>query len=490
LKVTPERRGKKQVTRLLETRVGRITAAAIGAALLYFALKLTPFWPAAWLAPIPLLLVAFHAPSREASLLVWFAAAIGVSSNLTYYLQTTGPIATAVILILQILAWGFYVNRTRSVVRNSQSWTVVFVFPALMAAIDTLVSRFSPHGTAGSFAYTQMDFLPAIQIASVLGAPSIVFLVGLFASTAAIAIYHGPRIHRPSLAYGIPAALIVLALGFGELRLHPSTDAPLTRVGLIAVDEFINPPAPPERAEAVWRAYADGVTHLATQGARIVVLPEKIAALTPGQSAARQRDLASLAQRTGVYLVVGVQRNGDNRKDNASWLFTPQGDPVAEYHKHHLVPYLESDLTPGNEYVVRIIQGAPYGMAICRDLLFVPFGRGYGRLGVSALLVPARDFGRDAWMASAMATLRGVENGYAVIRASRESYLNVSDRYGNIAGRARSAPLPGATLLAEVPLGPATPTIYARTGNIFGWLCFAASICSFFVGPKSRIAIQ
>jgi apolipoprotein N-acyltransferase len=475
------------MTRLLETRVGRIAAAAIGAALLYLALKLTPFWPAAWLAPIPLLLVAFHAPSWEARFLVWFAAAVGVSSNLTYYLQPTGPIATAIILILQILAWGFYVNRTRSLVRTSQTWTIVFVFPTLMAAIDTLVSRFSPHGTAGSFGYTQMDFLPAIQIASVLGAPSIVFLVALFGSTVAIAMYHGPRIDHPKLAYGMPAALIVLALGFGQLRLHPSTDAPLTRVGLVAVDEFINPPVPQDRAEAVWRAYADGVAHLATEGARIVVLPEKIAALSPDQAAARQRDLGTLAQRTGVYLVAGVQLNRADRKDNASWMFTPKGDLVAEYHKQQMVPYLESDLTPGSENIVRTINGAPYGMAICRDLLFASFGRSYGRLDVSALLVPAWDFDRDAWMASAMAELRGVENGYAVIRASRESYLNVSDRYGNVTGRKRSAPLPGATLLAEVPLGPATPTIYSRTGNIFGWLCVAASICSFFRMPRAKV---
>jgi len=48
------------------------------------------------------------------------------------------------------------------------------VYPVLLAAIDTLVSFFSPHGTRGSFAYTQMDGLPVIQIASVLGMPAIV----------------------------------------------------------------------------------------------------------------------------------------------------------------------------------------------------------------------------------------------------------------------------------------------------------------------------
>jgi len=42
-----------------------------------------------WLAPIPLLVAAFRAAGREARLLAWPTAAIGVSSNFTYYLKTT-----------------------------------------------------------------------------------------------------------------------------------------------------------------------------------------------------------------------------------------------------------------------------------------------------------------------------------------------------------------------------------------------------------------
>jgi len=124
---------------------------------------------------------------------------------------------------------------------------------------------------------------------------------------------------------------------------------------------------------------------------------------------------------------------------------------------------------------VRTIGGAPFGLAICRDLIFTDFGRRYGRLGVSAMLVPAWDFYRDAWMASGVAALRGVESGYSVVRAGRESYLNVSDRYGHTIARQRSDYLPGSSVLADLPLGPATPTLYARYGNAFGWLAVAAS---------------
>ncbi len=463
------------MNQVLQARGARLAASVVSGVLFYFTLGLTPWWPAAWLAPIPLLLAAFHSSPREARLLAWLAAAIGLSSILIYYLKVIGPVATLVLLLLQMLAWSFFLGRTRAAVLASRSWHVVFVYPLLLAAIDTLVSFFSPHGTWGSFAYTQMDALPVIQIASVLGAPSVAFLVGLFASTVAVGLYRGARIDRPWLAYGVPVLLIAAGLGYGAARLRLAKTAPTVRIGVASIDDFIGGSAPPERAEAVWREYEDTVARLAGEGARIVVLPEKITALAPEQAAQRQQGLASLAQRTGVYLVAGVQLNRAERKDNASWLFSPDGELVAEYHKQHMVPYLESNLAPGKEEMVRSINGAPFGLAICRDMIFTDFGRRYGRLGVSAMLVPAWDFYRDAWMASSVAALRGVESGYSVVRAGRESYLNVSDRYGHTMARRRSDFLPGSSVLADLPLGPATPTLYARYGNAFGWLAVAAS---------------
>jgi apolipoprotein N-acyltransferase len=156
---------------------------------------------------------------------------------------------------------------------------------------------------------------------------------------------------------------------------------------------------------------------------------------------------------------------------------------LAEYRKQHMVPHLEGDLAPGNEEVVRTFDGARFGLAICRDLIFTAFGRRYGRLGVSAMLVPAWDFYRDAWMASEVATLRGVENGYAVVRAGRESYLNVSDRYGRTLARRRSADFPGSSLLADLPLAPPVPTLYARYGDVFGWLTVVAAVWAAFIQP-------
>ena len=458
---------------LLETRAGRIVAAILSGVLFYFVFGLNPYWLAAWLAPIPLLLAAFNAEGGEARVLAWLAVAIGLTSEFAYYWKTTGPVATVVIVILYILMWGFIVGRSRAAVVSSSHWSTIFVYPVILAALDTLVAFFSPHGTAGSIAFGQMGFLPVVQIASVLGAPAIIFLVSLFASTTALALYRGRTLSHPWLGYGLAAAILLSCLGWGQYRLHTVAHGPSVKVGLVAIDEFVGPGMSAGRIGA---GYDQAVKDLAAEGAHIVVLPEKIFWLDPDEAAEQREHFSTLAREAGVYLVMGLRLNQADRNRNVSWLFNPSGDLVAEYDKQHMVPYLESDLTPGHETVVRRIDGEPYGLVICRDMFFTKLGRAYSRLGVAAQLVPAWDFGVDAWWASRVAALRGVEGGYSVVRASRESYLAVSDRYGHILAEKRSAKLPGASILATLPLGPATPTLYARFGDVFGWLCVAVAV--------------
>lgn len=471
----------------MDTRWMRIGCAAVAGLLFNLAFRLTPVWWAAWLAPIPILLAAFGASAREARWLTWSAAAIGASSNATYYLTTTGPIATVVILTLQVLAWGFFVLRTRAVVRTSRHWTVSLLFPVLLAGVDTLVSFFSPHGTWGSYAYSQMDALWVVQIASVAGTAGVAFTVGLFASTIAIALHRGRRVERPLLAYGLPVVLLLGSVGFGAVRLIQAGPTPAVRVGIASIDDFIAEGATTGRADAIWRRYEDTAANLAHRGARIVVLPEKIEALTPADAATRKQALAGLAQTTGTYLVVGVQINETDRKENVSWLMSPRGELLAQYRKQHMVPYLENDLTPGHEYIARTLVDSSYGLAICKDMTFADFGRAYGNMGVAAMLVPGWDFFyRDAWMASEIAAMRGVENGYSVVRAGRESYLQASDRYGRVVARRPSAAWPGSSLVADVPLGPASPTLYSRIGDAFGWICVAIAVFTLWSSSSSR----
>jgi hypothetical protein len=59
----------------------RIVLVLLAGVLFSSALGLAPWWPAAWQAPIPLLVVALHAEGCKAGLLAWLVFAPTVSKR-------------------------------------------------------------------------------------------------------------------------------------------------------------------------------------------------------------------------------------------------------------------------------------------------------------------------------------------------------------------------------------------------------------------------
>ena len=445
----------------------RLGAMLVSGGLLFMSYGLQPWWPAAWLAPIPLLIVAFAAPAGTAWWLACGAGLIGGLSPFTYYMVVTTPVLAVVLTLLLALLWGVVVTLTHRVVVGTPHWTRVFAFPVLWAALDTLIAAVSPHGSAGSLAYSQMEALPVIQIASLAGTPGIVFVVTLLGSLVAVEA-HRRRRDEPSDAVP-PLLVLAVILGFGFVRLATAGTPTSTPVGLAALDT-----APLARVgisgEPLWTAYAGGVETLAQRGARLIVLPEKIDAIDAETAPTLQRRLGALARRHKVHLVAGVSVVSDEGRENRAWLFSPAGALAADYNKQHLIPGIEAAFEPGREDAIVRHEADHYGVAICKDLDFPALGRRYAVRGAEIMLVPAWDFQRDAWLHSRSAVLRGVESGFAIVRAARNGRLTVSDRYGRVLAELPSAADGVAILVAAAPRG-GTPTPYAYRGDVFGWIC-------------------
>ena len=79
------------------------------------------------------------------------------------------------------MVFGFGVLFTRSFLRRGSLFLAALAFPVYWVTYEYLTAMASPHSTWGNLAYTQMDFLPLIQIASVTGLWGISFVVFLFA---------------------------------------------------------------------------------------------------------------------------------------------------------------------------------------------------------------------------------------------------------------------------------------------------------------------
>ena len=148
-----------------------LVAVAVAATMLYWGTGLHPLWWLIWLAPLPILLVA----ARTNALYSFFIGAIAWfmgSLNLWHYAHDVIELPLPVILIFLILPscfFGLAVLVHRMFVRRGALWKAAFSFPAFWVTYEFLNALTSPHSTFGNLGYTQMDFLPVVQIASWLG---------------------------------------------------------------------------------------------------------------------------------------------------------------------------------------------------------------------------------------------------------------------------------------------------------------------------------
>jgi apolipoprotein N-acyltransferase len=151
-----------------QTRLRGVAAVASGF-LFTWSYSLHPWWPVAWVAPIPLLVAVASVRWKAAVGLGAVTGAVASVSLVPYLVDLGGPVGAVSISALRaiqwaILAWAAWVARSRL-----PAPVGVFVMPALAAGFEVVIAGAWPHGSGGSLAYSQMDALPVIQVASLGG---------------------------------------------------------------------------------------------------------------------------------------------------------------------------------------------------------------------------------------------------------------------------------------------------------------------------------
>jgi apolipoprotein N-acyltransferase len=387
------------------------------------------------------------------------------------YLAGLMPIpVVAGIAFAMAVPWAAAVAFSRAAQRRGPAWATPFALGIALASFDTLLSAASPDGTAASLAYTQSELLPLAQLASLGGTSWVVFVMGVVASTLALSIDRAS--HAPVGARGLGLALGVIAAAwtFGAWRLAPPPAEGGMPVAAIAIDA---PIADRRRDRAAFdrlpAAYEGAVAQAAAARAALVLLPERIGDIAAADVDAVSQRLSAMARAHRVDLVVGVGVFDATKAHNEAWWFDAAQGTLARYRKQHLVQGLEARFTPGPaEGVSRTLAGRTLALAICKDMDFPDTIRRSAAADVSALVVPAWDFGTDGWLHSRMAVWRGVENGVPVLRAARDGRLTISDAFGRVHHEAQSANTP---VLLQGRLPPRlAPTLFARGGHLAAWL--------------------
>lgn len=391
--------------------------------------------------------------------------------------------------------------------RRIRSVAQTLVFPSSAVALEFLFTLRMSQTTWGNLAYTQTENLALLQLASIAGIWGITFVMLWLAPVANNLWRSGWSDGRARLGvavYGLVLAAVVL---FGSARLVFFAPSGGTfRVASVTPPEILDIASPEElqsiqqimmkqdmsaaqvasvRAilESTYEPLLEDTRREARAGARLVVWPEgALASFDQEQDAALIERGRQLAQEEQIYLAMTIAllpgaSGGPN--ENRLLLISPAGEVVQTYWKHHTVPVIEEPyaLAGSERPVVHETAFATLGGVICYDMDSPRFLRSAGSDGVDVLLAPSGDWPAIKELHSRMALVRGVEQGFSMVRPANHGLNLVTDYQGRILGRLDHYATSDRRLSAAVPERGVT-TVYQRTGDALPWICLALTVLS------------
>jgi apolipoprotein N-acyltransferase len=228
--------------------------------------------------------------------------------------------------------------------------------------------------------------------------------------------------------------------------------------------------------------FLEGSRREARAGARLVVWPEGNLLVFAEDEPAFVERAQRVAAGEGVYLAMGmgtVRPGAALPFENKLVLIDPSGRVIVSYLKSHAVTGWEAGIMrPGDGRVpVTATRDGRIATAICFDADFPEFIRQAAQGSADLLIVPANDWKAIKDIHFQMAAFRAIENGVPLVRAASSGLSSAFDPWGRVLGLADYFAAGDRTMTVQVPLG-GVRTLYARTGDLFAWLCVAGLVAA------------
>ncbi len=355
---------------------GTLAIALTGSMLLWLAFPPVDWWPLAWLAPIPwvVLIRMHHLPSRRPYRALWFAGfAFWMGAlhwlRLPYWATSFGWVALSIYLGLYL---PLFVALARRAVHGwglSTLWVVPVIWTALELARGHILGGF----LMACVGHTQYRWLPVIQISDLAGGYAVTCLVMFVAACLArMWPLDGRRMTAwPALA---AAAALIAAVVYGNYRIDHA--APIAGPTVLLVQGSIDTEmkADPALRDTVYQEYftlSHGVT-TARDDIDLVIWPETMfrdtlfshdddaqpppdVDWTIDQLANAERYtrelLATTAIQLGAPVLFGVDclhfRSDRTERHNSAVLVNRNGEIGNRYDKMH--PVMFGEYTPWGE---------------------------------------------------------------------------------------------------------------------------------------------
>ncbi|MFH0900137.1 MAG: apolipoprotein N-acyltransferase [Pseudomonadota bacterium] len=490
-------------------------------------------WPLGWVMMVPALWAIERAASRRTALLCGLL--VGVAANTGGFYWVVGllerfaglPWYAAIPLLLllsayQALVFVLFAWAVRSLRRQPNlpltptppTMPMAVVAPLAMVTFELLLPFVFPW----NLAITQAWLPHVIQIADLAGPLGVTALL-MLANGAVYDLIVDRRLERRRrwLVAGSAAAVVLAVLGYGHYRIGQvtaaRTAAPTVTVGVVQpnVGYDMKGLSHQKLAANQLRALQEQSRRLENSGAELLVWPESSYPYGLGRDLAGDAELPEFARiRKGFTapLVFGALTSSDDDlfPFNSALMLEPDGRVSARFDKMFLV--LFSEHIPGIDRFPSIAKLLPPGsgnLSRGKRVVTLPFRAANGtewRLGPMICFedtLPA--FGRlvatehphllvnltnDAWFGDtsepwqhlALSVFRAVELRTDLVRAVNTGVSAFIDGAGRVYARTYSLdpakePRDADAFLEKVALLEGGHTVFARFGNVFGYLCAA-----------------
>lgn len=383
-------------------------------------------------------------------------------------------IAGCIAALIGFLPYWIY----RRVSERSDSFWITFTFPAMIVFIEYLLVQ-GPFGSWGSMATTQYRNTALIQLLSVGGTSSLVFLICWVGAVIDWAWKHSFDWGKTRTYIIATVVLLASVLGMGWWRQSlPLDPERVVRVGgVVAEDKAFQQDSIIALVRAVRmgasmtdsqrNAYIEDFNkraerfflrsqNAAQDGAQIVYWSEAALVMLKEDEPALLKRAATFAEKQQVYLGLAYACILSQKKgpflENKLVLFSPKGLIINEYQKNLIPPGEPSVPGTVGPALLETDLGA-ISQVICFDTDFPSLMRKPGAAGAGIVFAPSNDWKDAAEPHLSVAALRSVENGYSLVRITSSGISAVVDPRGKVLFEKNSYDERLCDFVVDVPLG-------------------------------------
>lgn len=479
-------------------------------------------WLFAWFGFMPLLL-ALEGKSKSRAFLLSYLCGFLFWWGIIYWLVHVTFLGTLLLVSYLALYFGIFGLIIPSACRRPFV-IVLLLVPSVWVILEYIRSHLFTGFPWALLGYSQYLNLPVIQIADIIGAWGVSFLVMLVNTAAYTMITRLPEHQKAGLEqkYLFPILAIVIVLFYGYYKLYLSpvyqcTSVPVS-VSLIQGNIPQELKWNPQAKDYIVDKYLKFSSLAAKDEPDLLVWPEAALPVILEEEPVYFEKVRDYVVKNKISLLLGAVAREGEAYHNSAILIDPEKGGLTRYNKLHLVPFGEyiplkkalpfletvvpiGDIAPGKEYTIFKIPNPTsqvpnkFAVLICFEDLFPELSRKFRQQGAEFLI----NITNDAWYKKTSAAsqhlqasvFRAVENRVWLVRAANTGVSGFIAPSGRISSLVQDRD--GRDIFVD---GYSTQTIsitrsplsfYARQGDILPVICFLFALYVIISPRKEKI---